>query len=183
MSRLGGLAVYDDDRNLTWLADANYAQTSCYDADGRMFWNDANVWVDSLNIGGYTGWRLPLTDTICGFNYNCTNSEMGHLFYIEGGLAQEKSINSSNYLKSFFTNRQDYYYWSGNWLEANHNLAWDMIMSNGHQDWGSNDNFFYAWAVYSGDVGGGGSVPEPGILGLMGIGALAWSGTRSRRLG
>ncbi len=33
MSRLGGLAVYDTDRNITWLKDANYAKTSGYDAD------------------------------------------------------------------------------------------------------------------------------------------------------
>ena len=28
-------AYYDTEANLTWLADANYAQTSGYDADGR----------------------------------------------------------------------------------------------------------------------------------------------------
>jgi len=32
VSRLGGLTYYDDVANLTWLADANYAQTSGYDA-------------------------------------------------------------------------------------------------------------------------------------------------------
>ena len=36
LSRLGGLAYYVDAANLTWLADANYAHTSGYDADGRM---------------------------------------------------------------------------------------------------------------------------------------------------
>jgi hypothetical protein len=31
-SRLGGQAYYDTTKNLTWLADANRAQTSGYDA-------------------------------------------------------------------------------------------------------------------------------------------------------
>ena len=30
----GGGLVYDDVLNVTWLQDANYAQTSGYDADG-----------------------------------------------------------------------------------------------------------------------------------------------------
>ena len=58
-TRLGGLAVYDQDRNITWLANANYAQTSGYDADGRMTWQTAKTWAEGLNIGGFTGWRLP----------------------------------------------------------------------------------------------------------------------------
>jgi hypothetical protein len=32
----GGGLIYDTDLNVTWLADANYAQTSGYDADGFM---------------------------------------------------------------------------------------------------------------------------------------------------
>ena len=36
VSRLGGLAYYDTDADLTWLADANYAKSSGYDGDGRM---------------------------------------------------------------------------------------------------------------------------------------------------
>jgi hypothetical protein len=35
VERLGGKAIYDDVANLTWLQDANYAQTSGYDDDGR----------------------------------------------------------------------------------------------------------------------------------------------------
>ena len=31
-------AVYDTDRNISWLKDANYAQTSGYDTDGLMNW-------------------------------------------------------------------------------------------------------------------------------------------------
>jgi len=84
MSRLGGQAVYDTDFNITWLADANYAQTSGYDTDGKMNWTTANAWAASLNIGGYTGWRLPTADPACGTDFNCITNELGHLFYTEG---------------------------------------------------------------------------------------------------
>jgi hypothetical protein len=39
----GGGLIYDTDLNVTWLQDANYAQTSGYDADGRMTWGDATT--------------------------------------------------------------------------------------------------------------------------------------------
>lgn len=37
----GGGLIYDDVLNITWLQDANYAQTSGYDANGRMEWSAA----------------------------------------------------------------------------------------------------------------------------------------------
>lgn len=52
-------AYYDDVLDITWLADANSAQTSGYDADGRMNWVDANSWAENLTLGGYSDWRLP----------------------------------------------------------------------------------------------------------------------------
>ena len=55
VERLGGKAIYDDVADLTWLQDANYAQTSGYDADGRMNWVQAKAWAGSLNIDGVTG--------------------------------------------------------------------------------------------------------------------------------
>ena len=35
---IGWPGLLHDAANLTWLADANYAQTSSYGADGRMTW-------------------------------------------------------------------------------------------------------------------------------------------------
>src|SRR5438045_9149890 len=58
-------AYYDTALKVTWLADANLALTSGYDthsppfALGAMTWNDANVWAQSLDVFGVTGWRLP----------------------------------------------------------------------------------------------------------------------------
>jgi hypothetical protein len=57
--RLGGLAYYDPDADLTWLADANAAGTA-------MNWVDANDWAAGLSVGGVGGWRLPDTNPVDG---------------------------------------------------------------------------------------------------------------------
>ena len=48
----GNGLIYDDVLDITWLQDANYAQTSGYDADGKMSWMDANTWASNLSLGG-----------------------------------------------------------------------------------------------------------------------------------
>jgi MYXO-CTERM domain-containing protein len=107
----GGGLIYDTVLNVTWLQDANYAQTSGYDADGKMTWSAATTWAanlsyyDSVRNVTYTDWRLPTVNPINGstFNYSFsyngstdvgdnvseqgtayaggTGSEMAHLFY------------------------------------------------------------------------------------------------------
>jgi hypothetical protein len=59
---LGGGMIYDNVLDITWLADANYAQTSGYDLDGLMTWDQANTWATNLIYGGIAGWRLPTFD-------------------------------------------------------------------------------------------------------------------------
>lgn len=111
----GGGLIYDDALNITWLQDANYAKTSGYDADGKMNWDQAVTWADTLvyhdsvrNVD-YSDWRLPTVSPINGsaFNYNYsatgttdygynvsapgttyagnTGSEMAYLFFNELG--------------------------------------------------------------------------------------------------
>ena len=70
VSRLGGLAYYDTVLDITWLQDANYAQTSGYDADGRMTWADANAWAASLTVASVGGWRLPDTGPVNGVAFS-----------------------------------------------------------------------------------------------------------------
>ena len=43
-------AVYDTDLNITWLADANYAATSGFDADGLMKWTNVQDWIADSRI-------------------------------------------------------------------------------------------------------------------------------------
>lgn len=101
LSRSGGLAYYDTATNLTWVADANLAQTSGYDADGLMTWTQSVGWIASLNAQnaglGYLGtndWRLPTvtdtgtpgcnaanTGTDCGYNVDLATGEMARMFY------------------------------------------------------------------------------------------------------
>jgi hypothetical protein len=115
ISRAGGLAYWNDDpaANLTWVADANLAQTSGYDAVGRMSWTAAVAWIASLNAQngglGYLGvnnWRLPTvtdtgtsgcnrasTGTDCGYNVDLATGEMARMFY--GTLGNTGEVNTS----------------------------------------------------------------------------------------
>ena len=138
---------------------------------------------DQPECGGYTGWHLPTALNAngsgpCGPGYNCTGSELGHLYYTELGVTQGNNITSSikPYL-GLFTNVQNFFYWSGTEYAPNPELAWNFGTYNGFQDYFNKGILGYAWAVRSGDV------PEPGVMGLLGIGALAWAGTKARRRG
>ena len=100
----GGGLIYDTDLDVTWLADANYAKTSGYDADGLMTWAAANTWAAQLSFYNpltnqtLDDWRLPTTTdtgtigcdfaysgTDCGYNVNPASSEMAHLYFVTLG--------------------------------------------------------------------------------------------------
>lgn len=75
--------IYDVERNITWLKDANYARTVRRSPDGQMTWNDAMSWVRSLRYRGIDAWRLPTALNPDGSGpctgHNCDRSEFGHL--------------------------------------------------------------------------------------------------------
>jgi hypothetical protein len=162
VSRLGGLAYYDTVADLTWLADANYAKTSGYDADGGMNWGAALAWAAGLRVGGVSGWRLPDTlqpDVSCerqivGASYgnNCTGSEMGSLFYSALGNAAGSLTNTGP-----FSNVQSGYWSATNYAPVT-GYAWLFNMVDGFQSYnGKTSSYYstgshYAWAVRSGDV-------------------------------
>jgi len=170
ISRLGGTAVYDTDLGITWLANAN--------ANGSMDWTSANAWAAGLTVGGFTDWRLPTMtqpDPTCSFqlnvgssfplqglDLNCTGSEMGHLFNVEGVSAAVPGL---------FTNVQSNdMYWSATEFAPNpSNSAWGFNFLGGNQNTNVKGHHQYAWAVRSGDVGGA-SAPEPATLVLLGLG-------------
>lgn len=171
-------AYYDTDADLTWLADANYAMTSGYDADGLMNWADANGWAASLNVGGVNGWRLASTLNADGsdpcYGYNCTGIEMGNLFYnVLGGSAGNDiaSVHNANY--GLFSNVQSYY-WTATEYAPENSYVWFFQMSDGDPGTTSKDEFIWAaWAVHSGDVS---TVPEPPMVLLIttGLFGLIW---------
>ena len=85
--RQAGVFVYDVDRDITWTADANLAETIGWIGVGAGPKFVADLFIIHLNtigFGGVSDWRLPTGDLFCSPGpLNCTDAEMGHLFYDE----------------------------------------------------------------------------------------------------
>ena len=178
IERLGGLAYYDDQADLTWLADANYARTSGHDADGRMTWADANAWAAGLSVGGVDGWRLADTDPALS-GVNQSGSEMGNLFYnVLGGVAFSSITTTHNTNYDLFSNVQSNFYWSATEYAPYTLHAWDFNMSIGAQGRSDKADSYYAWAVQSGDVS---AVPVPAAVWLFGSGLIGLVGLARRK--
>ena len=198
VERLGGLAYYDTEADLTWLADANYAWNSLYDNDGRMTWAEANTWATGLSVGGVDGWRLPTTIDAgndgrtytniyegVDYGYNITtHSELSNLYFnVLGNKAyyDTNGIYQSDYnLKNTgpFSYVQSYYYWSGTEYDNNTDEAWFFDFDGGFQNSGINTPSYYAWAVQSGDVS---AVPVPAAVWLFGSGLIGLIGVARRK--
>ena len=177
VERLGGLAIYDDDLNITWLADAN--------VNGLMDWNDAISWADSLTVGGYTDWRLPETlipDSTCAApvgssGFNCSGSELGHLFYSElSGTAGSSLLSTGDADIGLFSNVQSHSYWSA--TERSGNDAYGFSTINGNQNPLDKGVLMHAWAVRTGDVS---AVPIPTAAWLFGSGLISLVGLSRRK--
>jgi len=186
----GNGLIYDEVQDITWLQDANYAKTSGYAYEGNMNWNEAITWADELVYGGYDDWRLfnaSPDDINCSesstfhgttkYGFNCTESELGHLFYNEFGLTQEQSILEAAGDADFdlFINVADYAYWSGTESSPLGPYALNFATSSGYQAIARKRGGVSGWAVRDGDVSHDNvEIPEPSTffvfsLGLMGL--------------
>ncbi len=195
--RLNGQAVYDTDLNITWLADANY-YASANSVSGAVVWSTA-WWEATSTILGVSGWRLPKTlvpDSSCSrfvtegtsSGWNCTGSEMGHLFYEElGGVANSSILSIHNDNFNLFHNVQGGNYWSQSEEQLNNLIgAWVFGFGSGFQGGGGeNDNLLYAWMVRDGDVVPPpiAAVPEPETYSMLlaGLGLQGFTSWRRKQ--
>jgi hypothetical protein len=191
----GHEGVYDDVLDITWLADANYAQTSGYDDDGFMIWNEANDWAAGLTLSGYTDWRLGNTvdigndgcnfsnsGTDCGYNVDTSTGEMASLFYDTlGNLAFYDTAGQSPQPgwglanTGPFSNLEPNGYWSATNYGDSQN-AWFFGFGFGDQQYNGQALAFYALPVHDGDIGAS-PVPLPAgiylvLSGLVGLGLM-----------
>jgi hypothetical protein len=195
----GSVFLYDTVLNVTWLRDANSAQTSGYASYGRMSWATATDWVANLTVGSYSDWRLPTMidtgssgcnyangGTDCGYNVQTASggtvySEMASLWYDTLGNTAGSLTNSGD-----FQNLQSYYYWFGLQYAPSPSYSWVFNATDGLQYVGANTEL-NALAVRSGDVSGTSSatpsaVPIPAAAWLMasGLGALGVAARKRR---
>ncbi|MBL7032082.1 MAG: DUF1566 domain-containing protein, partial [Nitrospira sp.] len=150
------------------------AQTSGYDSDGKMVWNDSMDWASTLVYAGYDNWRLPTTlvpDNSCidgypdepGSGYYCEGSELGNLAFIEGVYPG---------METPFYNVQYGNYWSSTEISSDFAYYFAMMQEGPlfQSGWQGGKpkmagSTTYAWAVRDISV-----VPEPisSILFLVG---------------
>ncbi|SPD75039.1 conserved hypothetical protein [uncultured Desulfobacterium sp.] len=186
----GGGLIYDDVLDITWLQDANYAQTSGYDSYGYMTWYEATAWADGLEYYDsvrditWDDWRLPMTvdglsewgyDGTTTAGYNIISSEMGHMYYVnlnnlgyydtEGNYQPSYGLNNTG----TFNKLLSHYYWSDTEYSFFPLKAWIFDFDDGAQTHGIKDyNAGFAWAVRDGDVSA--PVPEPATMLLVSTG-------------
>lgn len=181
----GNGLIYDSALNITWLQDANYAQTSGYDADGKMTWADANAWAGQLVYQGYSDWRLTSVGNTPASGYLATG-ELGYMFYNNlGNTAGTSILGNVSFTDATpgggtvsFLNVQSLIYWNAEAHASITASAWAFDTSVGFQGYGNKPNVWYGWAVRDGDVS---SVPVPGALWLFGSGLLGLAGLAHRR--
>ena len=157
--------AYDTVLKATWYLTGNSSE---------LIWDDAKAWASGLTVGTFSGWSLPSTDPACGVAFNCTNSQMGELYYTALGNVAFGSLSNTGPFK----NLQSYVYWSGTEYAPNSNVAWDFYTYNGGQSAHSEFNGLYALAVRPGDV-----VPEPGVVALLLSGLAGVMVMRRRAVG
>jgi hypothetical protein len=204
VSRLSGQAYYDDSLDITWVADANLAQTSGYDTDGWLTWDDANAYVASLNSGSYLGvssWRLPnWIDTStpgcnftydgsdCGYNSDTATGELASLYYDTLGNLSNHDASGTLLTDGWgplntgpFANIQhDDYWYAQEAPDYPLTLAMHFGFDEGSQGFApKTDETNYVWVVTDGDIGAS-VVPIPAAAWLFGS-ALAGLGWLRRR--
>jgi hypothetical protein len=160
----GNGLVYDDVLDVTWTKDANLAKTRKFGIvgiqdTGRMTWDTAQRWIAAMNTAnfkGFNNWRLWSAKDYetgklgCVQPSLCNKSELGHLFYEEGGLSPGSPITSSATLTSKFTGMMANPYWSGSEVPSNLLRAYYFRACIGAQNRTDKTTYLYVWPVRDG---------------------------------
>lgn len=189
LSRLNGQAYYDEALEITWLANANLAQSETFGvdgiySDGGMPWDTALDWIDAMNAANYlgaSGWRLPSADAnndgvveSCDVSNPdpglCSDHELLYLYGVEGITSNTPGP---------FNNLKDDGYWTGTQAGLD-NYAHYVNMYFGGNGGSNKGNSLIAWAVHDGDIASA-VVPLPASVWLFGSGLLGLFETARRR--
>lgn len=81
----GNGLIYDTVLEITWLQDANLAESNTFGVsgiqeDGKMSWDTANDWITAMNDDnylGYSDWRLPQVLPVNGSSYGYSRAYDG----------------------------------------------------------------------------------------------------------
>ncbi len=159
----GNRLIYDTDLDITW-----YDYTYMGPAGFGATWQNQVNWASNLSVdfGGniYDDWRMPTTtqpDPDCtsqydppigrlppqSSGYNCTGSEMGHLYYTElGNTAGRGGFTNTG----DFQNLQPFFYWLGTEYAGAPGRAWYFYFNTGGQSHAGETFYYSALAVRPG---------------------------------
>ena len=142
-------AYYDTSLGVTWLYNMQLAGNP-----GFMTWTQAMQWVAALNIGGYTGWRLPtINPNSCAWEVQaevCANGPQGKT----AELPYMKYVTLAN-TRGPFTNGLPVYdgHWFNVTVAGQPDRAWGFYWYAFDTNAYLKTNFEYPWPVHQGDVG------------------------------